>query len=104
MINSGGVKVHAEKIEGLVEEVFVNLSVNKRFFVVGLPHPELGESVTLIVEGNPLPSQTENYLIQFLQLSLTKYERPKSIRYVPSFAETPTGKIDKRLTLTLNKS
>ena len=104
MINSGGVKVQAEKIEGLVEKIFGNLDVKKRFFVVGLPHPELGESVVLILEGSPLPNETENHLTQFLQHSLSKYERPKSIRYVPSFAETPTGKIDKRLTLTLNKS
>jgi O-succinylbenzoic acid--CoA ligase len=104
MINSGGVKVQAEKIEAMVEKIFGNLDVKKRFFVVGLPHPELGESVALIVEGSPLPNQTEDHLTQFLQHSLSKYERPKSIRYVPSFAETPTGKIDKRLTLTLNKS
>jgi O-succinylbenzoic acid--CoA ligase len=104
MINSGGIKVQAEKIEALVEKMFVKLSIKKRFFVVGLPHPELGEFVALLMEGDPLPNQTEDHLIQFLQLSLAKYERPKSIRYVPSFAETPTGKIDKRLTLTLNKS
>jgi O-succinylbenzoic acid--CoA ligase len=104
IINTGGVKVQAEKIEGLVEKIFGNLSVKKRFFVTGLPHPELGESVILIVEGNPLPDQTQDHLTQFLQHFLSKYERPKSIRYVPHFAETPTGKIDKRLTLTLNKS
>jgi O-succinylbenzoic acid--CoA ligase len=104
MINSGGIKVQAEKIERLVEKIFGNLHVKKRFFVVGLPHPELGECVALVVEGNPLPSQTEAYLTQLLQLSLTKYERPKSIRYVPSFAETLNGKIDRHRTLTLNKS
>jgi O-succinylbenzoic acid--CoA ligase len=104
MINSGGVKVQAEKIEALVEKIFGDLRVKKRFFVVGLPHPELGESVALIVEGNPLLNQTEAHLTQLLQLSLTKYERPKSIRYVPSFAETLTGKIDKHRTLTSKKS
>ena len=104
MINSGGVKVQAEKIEALVEKMFERLRLKNRFFVTGLPHPELGESVVLLVEGPPLPNQTEDHLTHFLQHSLTKYERPKSIRYVPSFAETPTGKIDKRLTLTLTKS
>lgn len=104
IINSGGVKVQAEKIEALVERMFGNLRVKNRFFVAGLPHPELGESVALLVEGPPLPNQTEDHLTHFLQHSLPKYERPKSIRYVPSFAETPTGKIDKRLTLTLTKS
>jgi len=103
MINSGGVKVQAEKIEALVERMFENLRVKNRFFVAGLPHPELGESVALLVEGPPLPNRTEAHLTHFLQHSLTKYERPKSVRYVPSFAETPTGKIDKRLTLTLNR-
>ncbi|CAA9247306.1 MAG: O-succinylbenzoic acid--CoA ligase [uncultured Cytophagales bacterium] len=104
MINSGGVKVQAEKIEALVEKMFERLHLKNRFLVAGLPHPELGESVALLVEGPPLPNQTEAHLTHFLQHSLPKYERPKSIRYVPSFAETPTGKIDKRLTLTLSKS
>jgi O-succinylbenzoic acid--CoA ligase len=100
IINSGGVKVQAEKIEEAIEKIFGNLNIKKRFFVAGLPHPQLGESVTLFVEGNPLPNHTEDHLIQLLQTSLTKYELPKSIRYASFFAETPTGKIDKHLILT----
>jgi len=101
VINSGGVKVQAEKIEGIIAKKFAELSIKKRFFVSGIPHPNLGEAVALLVEGDPLPNQTEEYLNQLLLSALSKYELPKSIRYLSSFAETPTGKIDKRRTLAL---
>ncbi len=100
IINSGGVKIQSEKIESEIEKIFEGLNIKKRFFVAGLLHPQLGESVTLFAEGTPLPNHIEDHLIQLLQTSLPKYELPKSIRYVSFFAETPTGKIDKRLTLT----
>jgi O-succinylbenzoic acid--CoA ligase len=104
VINSGGIKVQAEKIESKVEEFFGFLNIKKRFFVLGLPHPHLGESVTLFIEGNPLPSQIHSNLIELLQSSLTKYELPKSFRYVSLFAETPSGKIDKPRTVSLSVS
>lgn len=104
VINSGGVKVQAEKIERKVEEFFGFLNIKKRFFVTGLPHPQLGESITLFIEGNPLHNHIQSNLIELLQLSLTKYELPKSFRYVPLFAETPTGKIDTSRTRALSVS
>ncbi len=88
IINSGGVKVPAEKIERKAEEFFGFLYIRKRVFVRGLARPQLGESVALFIEGNPLPNQIQSDLIELLQSSLTKYELPKCFRYVSLFAET----------------
>lgn len=97
VINSGGVKVQAEKVEAVVGRIFETLKLTQRYFIAALPHPELGEAVTLFIEGAPLTPTIEQHLWEGLRSSeLPRYEVPKSISYKPVFLETPTGKIDKR--------
>jgi len=59
----------------------------------------LGESVNLFIEGTPFTKQTEALIQNKINQSLTKFERPKSIRYVSSFMNTDTGKINKIKTI-----
>lgn len=99
VINSGGVKVQAEKVEQKVGKILAESQLSCRFFVAGLAHPQLGEAVTLVIEGNPLPVSLENSILQKLKTGLARYELPKEIRYVRQFAETPTSKIDRKKTL-----
>jgi len=99
VINSGGIKVQAEKVEQAVEKVLATAGILRRFFVAGLPHPVLGETVTLILEGEPLSAVTENSILQNLKAVLTTYEVPRQIRYISRFSETPTAKIDRKNTL-----
>lgn len=99
VINSGGVKVQAEKVEGYVATALLQLGIQRRFLVGGMPHPSLGESVTLLIEGEKLSESTEKSLQNYLQTVLAKYERPRQIGYLPQFAETPTGKIARKQTL-----
>ncbi|MDO1445329.1 AMP-binding protein [Rhodocytophaga aerolata] len=96
VINSGGVKVQAEKVEQGVEKVLLKLNLHKRFFVAPLPDALLGEKVTLFIEGSPLSTSEEKSLTDELSIFLTHYEKPKSIRYVPAFSQTASGKLDKR--------
>ena len=53
VINSGGVKVIPEEVERALAPY-----IRQRFFVTGTPHDQLGEIVTLVVEGQlvDLPS------------------------------------------------
>ncbi len=99
VINSGGVKVLAGKVEAAVETVFARQNTGRRFFVAGLPHPQLGEVVTLIVEGAPFAPATQESMLQAAAALLARYETPKSILFVAQFAETPTGKPDRNRTL-----
>jgi O-succinylbenzoic acid--CoA ligase len=96
IINSGGVKIQAEKIEKTVEQVFFEMKINCRFFVASLPHPRFGEAVALFIEKINMSSPEEKKLLQKLSNELHPYEIPKYIRYLPAFQETPTGKIDKK--------
>lgn len=93
VINSGGVKLHPEKIEEKLSKIILN-----RFFVIGINDKKLGEKLVLIVEGekNDLISDEVRNL-----LGLTKYEIPKAIYFVEKFVETETKKIQRKKTLDL---
>jgi O-succinylbenzoic acid--CoA ligase len=101
IINTGGVKVIPEKIEASIELIFDDLTISRRFFVTALPDPILGQSVTLILEGDALPFPIEELLQKKLMELTDRYERPKSIHYVPEFVNTETGKINKVKTIAL---
>jgi o-succinylbenzoate---CoA ligase len=103
IINSGGVKIIPEKIERAIELIFEEFKIENRFFIAGLPHPKLGEAVTLLIEGEKLSKDKEQLIVELTKTNLGKYEIPKSILYIPSFVQTETGKISKIKTLELFK-
>ncbi|WP_437824975.1 AMP-binding protein [Tenacibaculum mesophilum] len=91
VINSGGVKLHPEKIEEKLSKIISN-----RFFVTGINDKKLGEKLVLIVEGekNDVISNEVRNLF-----GLTKYEIPKAVYFVDKFIETETQKIQRKKTL-----
>ena len=92
VINSGGVKLFPEQIEQKLSVI-----INERFFVYGLPDDKLGQKLVLVIEAN-----TKNIDIDkktFISVGLTRYEIPRQVIYVEKFKETPTGKIQRNLTL-----
>lgn len=103
IINTGGVKVQAEKVEKAVEKILAHMSANRRFFVAPLSDSLLGEAVTLFIEGFPFSVKEQTILTGYLNKHLTKYEKPKSIRYIAIFAETASGKLDKRQSILDHK-
>jgi O-succinylbenzoic acid--CoA ligase len=100
VINSGGVKVQVETVEAAAGQAWLALGLaERRFFVAGLPDARLGERVTLLVEGSPLPAAQEAALTAALAQALPAYEAPRQVLYAPRFVETATGKIDRRASL-----
>ena len=106
VINSGGVKVQVEKVERVLEEFLYHyrggLYASRRFFVGPLDHPRFGQAVVAVIESAPPENDTaalKTGLREALAQSLNKYEVPREIYFMPVFAETPTGKIDRRATL-----
>ena len=90
VINSGGIKLHPEKIEEKLAKI-----INRRFFVTGVSDTVLGEKLILVIEG-------ENYDIKLDQLeSLSKYEKPKEVYFVSDFIVTETKKIQRKKTIEL---
>lgn len=94
VINSGGIKIHPESVESKINDLFID-----RYFITAQPHPELGQQVVLVIEGNELDSTTLNLLKNSLNEALDRYEVPKKILFVPEFKMTSTGKIDRLTTL-----
>jgi len=89
VINSGGIKLHPEKIE----EKLAN-SIHQRFFVAGITDEKLGEKLVLIVEGAERTLRLE-------KANLSKFEVPKEIHFIIHFIETATKKIQRKKTLDL---
>lgn len=100
VINSGGVKVQVEAVETAAGRAWLALALEeRRLFVAGLPDERLGEQVTLVIEGEPLPTAQETALAAALAQVLPAYQAPRQVRYVSRFAETANGKIDRRASL-----
>ena len=103
VINSGGVKVQAEKVERVVAEALFEMNQetnsNQEFFVGPLPDKTYGQVVVVVLEDvNPIQID-EKRLRCLLSKNLTKYEIPKSIYFLKSFIRTSTGKVDRKANL-----
>ncbi|WP_370398237.1 AMP-binding protein [Tenacibaculum dicentrarchi] len=95
VINSGGVKLHPEKIEEKLSEI-----ITSRFFVIGISDAILGEKLILIIE-NKISSEEEKTLKKSVKnlKTLSKFEIPKEIYFIDNFIETDTKKIQRKKTL-----
>ena len=91
IINTGGVKVQPEKIEIALEQILSKNNI-QHYFVAGLPHPVLGEAVTLFIEK----TEESDLSIEMLRSCLDKFEAPKAIIHVSSFPRSVTGKIERK--------
>lgn len=82
VVNSGGIKIFPEKIEPQLAD-----KIPHRFFFGGISDPVLGEKLVLVIESKKYEIDVSIFD------ELDKYEKPKEIYFVPSFIETPSGKI-----------
>lgn len=101
VINSGGIKLHPEKIEEKLAQI-----IKQRFFVSGVSDEQLGEKLILIVECRRAQvSGFQGVLKNKIQnlKSLSKFEIPKEIYVTNHFIETETKKIQRKRTLDLIK-
>ncbi len=92
IINSGGVKIQLEKIE----KIFEKFILDKRFFAFGIDDEKLGQKLILVIETEYLANEM---LLNQARVDLSRYEIPKQIFTIKNFSETPTGKIDKKVTI-----
>ncbi|WP_299012452.1 AMP-binding protein [uncultured Polaribacter sp.] len=96
VINSGGVKLHPEKIEEKLSKI-----IEQHFFVTGISDEVLGEKLILIVEKGISSNLDVNFLSAKIKAlkTLSKFEIPKEMYFTESFVETETGKIQRKKTL-----
>ncbi len=96
IINSGGIKIQAERVEqALLSQAGLTAAA------LPYPHPELGECVALLWEGEEELSLSLNNICY---QHLTPYERPKFIVHCPChLPRTASQKIDRPACLSLLK-
>ncbi|MBS4211620.1 class I adenylate-forming enzyme family protein [Neobacillus rhizophilus] len=92
MIISGGMNVYSSEVERVVNQhPAVAMSA-----CIGVPHPDWGEAVCVVVSGRAGSSCTEEDIIQFCKERTSKYMVPKVVYFQEQFPLTPIGKIDKK--------
>jgi o-succinylbenzoate---CoA ligase len=94
IINSGGVKVSPEPLEKLLSP-FLPFS----FFITGIPDEKFGEHVIILIEASSAEHIPVNQIQQIIS-EWPKYQKPKEIYFLPEFAYTPSGKIDRNTSKT----
>lgn len=85
VINSGGVKIHPEKVEKMI----AHLIPHNNFYITSKQDDKLGEIAILLIEGEfevaDLLEQTKSYL--------PRYHSPKEVYLKGAFNYTESGKI-----------
>lgn len=93
VINSGGVKVHAEKVETAAYKALHKMMLTRNVLVLGKNDPKLGQKTILLVEGAAF--NTKSFADE-LSSYLNKYEYPKEIIFLDKFPLTLSGKINRQ--------
>lgn len=95
VINTGGIKVFPESIEQKLQHI-----IDVPFFVAALPDEVTGQQVVIILEATKIDEKQTEILKRELN-SLPKYEKPKTLLLIESFARTDNGKIKRSETMSL---
>ncbi|WP_433281969.1 AMP-binding protein [Pseudonocardia xinjiangensis] len=91
MIIRGGENIYPREIEDLL---FTHPQVAD-VSVVGLPDPEMGETVAAFVRPTPGSDPSADELAAFCRRSLAAYKTPRVWRFLETFPQTSSGKIQK---------
>ncbi|WP_064574829.1 class I adenylate-forming enzyme family protein [Cupriavidus gilardii] len=91
MIVTGGENVYSKE----VEDVLAGHPAISEVAVVGMPHPEWGESVAAVVVARADASVDVEDIQAFCAERLAKYKVPRQVRVVEAMPRTPTGKVMK---------
>ncbi len=96
VINSGGLKVNALKVEDEISNYFTQQNILPfPYFIGSLPDELLGEKVVLFIEKQNKDSVNFVDLKLYLSKTLKHYEIPKQVQIVDEFYYTPSQKIDR---------
>lgn len=89
VINSGGIKIHPEKLEQALDEF-----LETPFIIGGIPDETLGEACVLIVE-KALPEEKFKQIQTVIREKFGKYATPKQ-QVITSILKTENGKIRRK--------
>ncbi|GAA5170522.1 acyl-CoA synthetase [Pseudonocardia eucalypti] len=93
-IISGGVNIYPQEIENALalHPAIIDVAV------IGVPDPEMGESVLAFVQPAPGAQpgpELEREIIEFVRSRIARFKAPRAVRFVNDLPRTPTGKLVK---------
>lgn len=91
MIVTGGENVYSKEVEDRIME---HPGISEAA-VIGIPHPDWGETVHAVIVTAKGQDLTEDELKQFLSERLAKYKIPRKFNFVTDVPHTPSGKVMK---------
>ncbi|MFI5660842.1 AMP-binding protein [Streptomyces sp. NPDC051684] len=91
LIISGGYNVYPKEIETLLDAHPTVLESA----VIGVPHPDFGETVVAVVVAAPGQEPKERELIDSIFADLARFKHPRAVRVVDSLPRNVMGKVQK---------
>jgi long-chain acyl-CoA synthetase len=94
MIISGGVNIYPQETENVLA---LHPAVHD-VAVIGVPDPEMGESVKAFVQPAPgveTGPELEREIIAFVKSKIAGYKAPRSVQFIDDLPRTETGKLVK---------
>mgnify|MGYP005749078981 FL=1 len=93
LIITGGYNVYPKEIESWIDD----LEGVKESAVIGLPHPDFGESVTAVIVPESGAQLDEEAIIGKLKTELANFKVPKRIFFMPELPRNTMGKVQKNV-------
>ncbi len=93
MIISGGLNIYPKEIEAEIDE----LNGVTETAVIGVPHPDFGESVVAVVVAKPGYELSQNDILDPLDGKLARFKLPKRVFFVDELPRNTMGKVQKNV-------
>ncbi len=100
VINSGGIKIHAEEVEEISRKIIRELQLTEtELFAFGLRDEKLGQKLVLFIEDEPWEDDLQERFTKIFQRQTSNYKSPKTLIFLPEFRRTNTGKVHRTSTV-----
>ncbi len=93
LIISGGLNIYPKEIESKIDDL---ASVTESA-VIGVPHPDFGESVVAVVVAKPGANPSQSDIINSLDGTLARFKLPKHVFFVEELPRNTMGKVQKNV-------
>jgi len=93
LIISGGLNIYPKEIESAIDD----LDGITESAVIGVPHPDFGESVVAVVVAKPESTLDQTDIINSLDGKLARFKLPKYVFFVDELPRNAMGKVQKNV-------
>lgn len=91
LVISGGYNIYPKEIEELLDSHPMVLESA----VIGVPHPEFGETVVAVVVPKPGEQPGDRELLEHIAGDLARFKQPRAVRVVQALPRNVMGKVQK---------